>query len=130
MSAGGASGPGTANQVRPPSTVSRSRTVRHVATWSAHGVASSQPAEADTKLADRTVSTCPPRVGEPDRATVSPALAGAEWLAPSAGTGAVRPQEAAATSSAAVITSADHERGALCAACEPNSALIMSGPPS
>ena len=47
MSAGGASGAGTANQVRPPSAVLRIRTVRHLAAWPAHGVASSQPVDAD-----------------------------------------------------------------------------------
>jgi hypothetical protein len=134
MSAGGAPGAGTANQVRPPSTVFRITTVRHVWTWSAHGVASSQPADADTKLADSTVSAPTPladaAVAEPDRAAVPPAVPGAGWLAPSAGAGAAgagaagagaagagaaRPQAAVATSSAAVITHAGHERAAAAA---------------
>jgi hypothetical protein len=40
------------------------------------------------------------------------AVLGAERLAPSAGTGAARPQPAAVTSSAAVITKAGHVRSA------------------
>src|SRR5260370_27966915 len=109
MSAGGASGAGTANQVRPPSTVLRITTVRHVCTWSAHGVASSQPADPDTKLADRTVSAPPPRGDEPDCAAVPLAAPGADRLAPPARAGAVPPQAAAPTSSTAVIPNARNE---------------------
>src|ERR1700733_3863914 len=56
ISAGGALGAETGNQLRPPSAVSRTTTVRQVGGWSAHGVASSQPRDAVTKLTDRTVS--------------------------------------------------------------------------
>src|SRR5260370_37874224 len=112
MSAGGASGAGTANQVRPPSTVLRITTVRHVCTWSAHGVASSQPADPDTKLADRTVSAPPPRGDEPDCAAVPLAAPGADRLAPPGGARAVPPQAAAATSRTARIQRARHARNA------------------
>jgi hypothetical protein len=58
MSAGGAGGAGTANQVRPPSAVPRSCTVvLHDFTCCSHGSsASTQPLDGDTKLADRTSS--------------------------------------------------------------------------
>ena len=116
MLAGGASGAGTANQVRPPSTVLRITIVRQLCTWSAHGVVSSQPVDTDTKLADRTVSARPPRpgagAGELDCASAPLAVPGAERLAPTAGTAAARPQAAAVTSSAAVITKAGHVRSA------------------
>ena len=53
---GGAGGAGTANQVRPPSMVLRISTVaRQGVAWCTHaGSASSQPADAEMKLADRT----------------------------------------------------------------------------
>src|SRR5258708_27169759 len=112
MSAGGASGAATANQVRPPLTVLRITTVRHARTWSAHGVASSQPADADTNPADKTVSARPPRAraaaGEPDRATAPLAVPGAERLAPSARTGAARPPAAAAASRGALSQNSRH----------------------
>jgi hypothetical protein len=132
-SAGGASGAGTAVHVRPPSVVLRMTTVRQLG----HGVASSQPADGDTKLADRTLSAPPDGAAvapdsaavPPDRAAVPPAVAG---LAPAAG-GAGRvgawSQAAPVTSSAAVITKAGKTRAVRRRAVgEPTWVPIMSGP--
>jgi hypothetical protein len=66
--------------------------------WSGQGVASSQPADGDTKLADRTLSMPPP--AEP------PAVPNAERLAPAAEGAAAWPHTVPTTSSAAVITKA------------------------
>ena len=115
-SAGGASGAATLDQSLPPFTVRRISTVRQVWTWSAHGVASSHPADAETKLTDSTLSVPPPPAGEPAsepaRATVSLAALGAGLLPPCAGLGAARPHPPAATSSAAAVTKTRHDPSA------------------
>src|ERR1700726_645018 len=83
MFAGSAGGAGAANQVRPPSVVSRiSTAVRHGFTWGAHGdSASSQPVDPDAKLADRTsirfagFAGAPATVAAPIREAALPAVA-------------------------------------------------------
>ena len=94
-----------------------------------HGVASSQPADGDTKLADRTLSAPPDGAavpsGSPDGAAVAPAV-------PVAVEGAVAwPQAAPVTSSAATIRKAGKARSVRRrAVAEPTWVPFMSGPPS